>query len=200
MTYRTHKQYSIAFSYIALMILYTLKLFNFSYYLCFPIILLVGQWGAKFPDLDHNFANIKDKNVLTWCISKLIHITGGKHRSWQTHSWDICVIYSVVTNLLIGKYLNEMDSGLAFLINCGFIAGWISHLVADMFNGVGVRIVCWSKKTVAFVPRKLFGIHFNTGGDWEIFNYKVMRMADVIFGLIALVYPFMEQIKYILKL
>lgn len=217
MTYRTHKQYSIAFAYIALMILYTLKLFDFNYYLCFPIILLISQWGAKFPDLDHNFNQIKDRNVLTWIINKLIHLTGGHHRSWQTHSWDICIIYAILSNYLTHKYMNGTDAGLAFIINCGFISGWVSHLFSDMLNGVGIRLFCWYKQTIALVPKRIyllpkkivnkfkkerqskFIIVFNTGGDWELFNYKVMRVSDVVLGIVAFVFPYTELIKEIIS-
>jgi hypothetical protein len=175
-----------------------MKMLKCNYYLCFPVILLVSQWGAKFPDLDHDFSHIKDRNVLTWIINKIIHITGGKHRSWQTHSWDICIAYSIISNLLIGRYLKDIDASLAFLINCGFLSGWVSHMFSDMLNGVGVRIVCWNSKTIAFVPKQFLGFHFNTGGDWEMFNYKVMRIADVVLGVIALIYPFMTNVQTVI--
>ena len=195
MTYKTHKQYSIAFAYITLMLLYTYKVFEFNYYLCFPVVILVSQWGAKFPDLDHEFKIIKDKNVLTWVINKLIHLTGGKHRSWQTHSWDICIIYTVLSTYLANKFLDNASLTLALLINSGFVSGWISHLFSDTLNGVGVRLLCWLNKKVHFVPRKIGKFKFNTGGEWEDFNYFIMRRADVVLGLVAVIYPYKDVIK-----
>lgn len=208
MTYLTHKQYSIAFAYVTLMLLYSFKLCDINYYLCFPVIILISQWGAKFPDLDHDFKNIKDKNVLTWTINKLIHLTGGKHRSWQTHSIDIFVYYSVASYFMGSSIFEGTNLSVYMMINYGFASGWLSHLYSDMLNGVGIRMFCFSKKKVALVPRKLHirifrkdivNIKFNTGGEWEDFNYRIMRKADVVLGLVAVIYPSIPYIADYIK-
>lgn len=199
MTFRTHKQFGIAFAYITLMILYQFKLFEINYYLCFPIVLLINQWGAKFPDLDHEFCNVKDKNVLTWTINKIIHLTGGKHRSWQTHSWDVMVVYAVASTYVGYKIFNSLNFGLFALINLAFVSGWTSHLWSDSLTSAGTKIFCWAKLKLVFVPKKIGKFRFNTGGEWEDFNYKLMRKFDVVLGLVALVFPQMPTIIRISK-
>ena len=100
MTAPTHRQYSICFALIANMLLYIYGITEINYYLALPIMLMASRSGALFPDVDHNWQNVKDKTVVNWFINKLIHITGGKHRSWQTHSIDIVVIFCFLSYIL----------------------------------------------------------------------------------------------------
>ena len=93
MTYPTHRQYAICFAFLTSMLVYKYSLSEINYYLALPIILMASKYGALFPDLDHIWQNVKEKTVPNWIINKLIHITGGKHRSWQTHSIDILAIF-----------------------------------------------------------------------------------------------------------
>ena len=80
-----------------------------NYYLTIPVLLATAKYGALFPDVDHTWQNVKEKTVPNWIINKLIHLTGGKHRSWQTHSIDIVAMFTLlvwlVPNLL---YQNDM--------------------------------------------------------------------------------------------
>ena len=67
--------------------------------------------------------------------------------------------------------------------------GWTSHLFSDMLTGEGVRLVCWNKFKVRFVPKKIGNFRFNTGRGWEEFVYKTTRIINIPLGFAAVVYP-----------
>ena len=194
MTGPTHRQYSVCFGLIALMLSYKYGFTEVGYYLTIPIVLMASRFGAIFPDIDHDWQNVPDKTVVKRIINILIHATGGKNRSWQTHSADICA-YFTIASYLIPKYL--LNKGLLTLVNkevlslllLGFCSGWISHLFSDMLNGVGIKLVCFSKLRIALVPKKLGKLRFNTGHEWEAFNFKIIKMINVVLGVITMIYP-----------
>lgn len=195
MTGPTHRKYSVCFAFIATVILYRFNFTSINYYLSLIIILMASKAGAIFPDLDHDWHNIGVKTVPNWIINKIIHITGGKHRSWQTHSIDICAWFTVLAiNLPIIMYnkqmISEVNKEMLSILMIGFASGWISHLYADMLTGEGVRLIFFINKKIRLVPKKLGPLVFNTGHEWEKFNYKVMNIINVILGLACLIYPF----------
>ena len=195
MTGPTHKQYSICFAYLTMMLFYTLDITEINYYLALIIVLIVSKYGAVFPDLDHDWHNIGNKTLLNKIINTLIHITGGKHRSWQTHSVDICAWFTFLA-LYIPKYmqdankLSNVNSEVMSIILLGFASGWISHLFSDMLTSAGVRLLCFIPKTIKLVPRKLGPIVFNTGHEWEAFNFKTIKLLNIILAVICIIYPF----------
>lgn len=198
MTGPTHRQYSITFAYLATIFLCSHSVTGVNYYLCLIIMLMVSKAGALFPDIDHSWQNVKNKTTLTWIINKLIHLTGGKHRSWQTHSIDIvviCTIASYYTPKIMYSYgyISDVDTEILSLILFGFMCGWISHIVADMLTSAGVRIICWMPTKVALVPKKIFKLRFNTGNEWEAFCYKSTRVINVALGLFAVCYPIIKS-------
>ena len=196
MTGPTHKQYSICFAYLTMMLFYNFGITEINYYPALIIVLMASKAGALFPDLDHDWSNVgkENKTLTTKIINTLIHMTGGKHRSWQTHSIDICAWFTVISYYL-PKYLYNnriisiVNREVITILLLGFASGWISHMFADMLNGVGVRLVCWNKKHVALVPKQLFGLRFNTGHEWEAFNYKVVKIINTLLGIISIIYP-----------
>lgn len=194
MTWKTHKRYSVTGALVASMIIYKLGLTSISYYIALMIILPVAKYGALFPDLDHAWRNVHDKTVPNWIINKIIHETGGKHRSWQTHSIDIAVIagfigYMMPKVLWQRGIIDIVNEEVISILIMGFMAGWLSHLFADMMTSEGVRLVWFSKRKVSFVPKKIGEFRFNTGNEWESFNYKVLRWMNMIVGVICLAYP-----------
>ena len=194
MTGPTHRQYSVCFGLITLMLMYKFNVSEINYYLALPIMLLISRWGAQFPDFDHEWKNVGDKTTVKRIINILIHITGGKHRSWQTHSIDICIYSSIAAYILpdILFNLNKLSSinkEVLSLILLSFCSGWISHIFSDMLNGTGVRLVCFLNFKIALVPKKIGKLRFNTGNEWEAFNYKIMRVINIILGIISLIYP-----------
>lgn len=194
MTGPTHRQYSICFAYLMLMVLYAMGINGINYYMSMPIILMSAKAGALFPDVDHDWSNVHDKTLINKVINTLIHATGGKHRSWQTHSLDICLIYSLASWLIPSilyktDVINIVDKEVMTLLLVGFASGWISHMVADMLTSAGVRLFFWCKFKVKLVPKKIGPLRFNTGHEWEAFNYKAMKMLSIALGLICLLYP-----------
>ena len=195
MTGPTHRQYSIGFAYIALVIIYSFGLTEINYYLALPIMLVVSRAGAAFPDIDHNWQSVADKTTLNRIVNFIIHITGGRHRSWQTHSIDINVYYTVasvlVPKLLLDNgWIDKINYQVLLILLLGFAAGWISHLFSDMLTSEGVRLICFLKFKVKLVPKKIGKLRFNTGNEWEAFNYKVVKILNIFLAIGCLVYPF----------
>lgn len=194
MTGPTHRQYSICFGLIFLLIVNRFELSMVNYYLALPITIMASKCGALFPDLDHDWSNVHDRTVLNKIINMIIHITGGKHRSWQTHSIDICVAYTVAS-LIIPKvlfdknYISLVNKEIMTILLLGFASGWISHLFSDMLTSAGVRVICFLNFKLKFVPKKIFKFKFNTGHSWERFNYKLIKALNLFLGLVAICYP-----------
>lgn len=195
MTYPTHRQYAISFSFIAAMLLYKFGLTEINYYLALPIVILVSKYGGLFPDIDHTWKNVKEKTVPNKIINTLIHWTGGKHRSWQTHSIDILLVFTL-GSMLIPSYLyraeiiSSVNKEVLSILALSFSAGWISHLVADMMTSAGVRLFCWNKKLIIkVVPNHIGKLRFNTGHEWEEFVYKAVKIINLGLGLLCLIFP-----------
>lgn len=194
MTWPTHRQYSITFAFLANIILYAYGVTEINYYLALPIMLLVSKYGALFPDVDHSWKNVKEKTVPNLIINKLIHLTGGKHRSWQTHSIDIVAIVTIFS-CIFPNWLYEtnrismVNKEVMSIILIGFSAGWISHMLSDMMTSAGVKLICFLKFKVALVPKRLFSLRFKTGEGWEEFCFRVTRVVNIILGTFSLIYP-----------
>jgi membrane-bound metal-dependent hydrolase YbcI (DUF457 family) len=176
------------------MLFYKLGISNINYYMALPIMLMAAKAGALFPDVDHAWANVKEKTLLNKFINTVIHATGGKHRSWQTHSLDICIVYTLLAcvvphRLYVSGILSIVNKEVLSLLLLGFASGWISHMLADMLTSAGVRLLCFWKFNMKLVPRKLGPIVFNTGHEWEAFNYKVMKICNMFLGIICVIYP-----------
>jgi membrane-bound metal-dependent hydrolase YbcI (DUF457 family) len=176
------------------MLFYKLGITEINYYLALIIVLMTSKVGALFPDLDHDWHNIGNKTVPNKIINVLIHATGGKHRSWQTHSIDICAWFTVAAFTLPGYLTNEgiisqVNREVLSILWLGFASGWISHLFSDMLTSAGVRLFCFINKKIKLVPKKIGNLSFNTGHEWEAFNYKVIKILNIFLGIICLAYP-----------
>lgn len=195
MTYLTHRRFAVWMAIVGCMYMYTKGMQNINYYLALIITIQFSKLGGLFPDVDHHWQNVKDKNAVNWVINKLIHITGGKHRSWQTHSIDITILYTILSfilpNMLLEKQIiGAVDKEILGVIMVGFALGWLSHIIADMLNGTGVRLFCWNKKHIALVPHSLFGLKFKTGESWEGFVSTTTQVLNIIVGIISIMYPY----------
>jgi membrane-bound metal-dependent hydrolase YbcI (DUF457 family) len=176
------------------MLFYKLGITEINYYLALIIVLMTSKVGALFPDLDHDWHSIGNKTVPNKIINVLIHATGGKHRSWQTHSIDICAWFTVAA-FTLPSYLtkegiiSQVNREVLSILWLGFASGWISHLFSDMLTSAGVRLFCFVNKKIKLVPRKIGKLVFNTGHEWEAFNYKVIKIINIFLGIICLAYP-----------
>ena len=194
MTYITHKVFAVWAVTLAHMILWYNGIGEVNYYLAWIIMLYAGKSGALFPDVDHNWNSVKEKTMVNKMINAFIHATGGTHRSWQTHSWDIALVFTLISFILPPQLvrmgaISQVNGAILSLLLVGFAIGWISHLFSDMLSSAGVRIFCFRPTTLAFVPKQLFGFRFNTGNAWEGFIYKLTKKINIIFGFIGMVLP-----------
>lgn len=198
MTGPTHRQYSICFACLTAMLFFNLGITNINYYLALPILLMTSKSGALFPDIDHSWQNVHDKTVINRILNFIIRHTGGKHRSWQTHSIDICLWFTVLSYIIpLTLYkkgiLSEVNKEVMIILLLGFASGWISHLFSDMLTSEGVKLLFFLDFKVRLVPKKLFGFKFNTGHEWESFNFKVVRIINIILGIACLIYPVVQN-------
>lgn len=194
MTAPTHRQYSVTFAFLANIILYKYGVTSINYYLALMLMLLLSKAGAIFPDIDHSWKNVKEKTVPNLIMNKLIHLTGGKHRSWQTHSIDI-VIWAIILSMTLpillynNNYIDDVNREVLTLIMLGFTAGWISHIFSDMLTSAGVKVICFLPFKASFVPKHIGKLRFNTGNEWEAFCYRSTKIINIMLGLISLAYP-----------
>lgn len=191
MTAPTHRRFGICFALLGALFL---NLTSINYYLMVILLYTFSQVGAKFPDVDHHWQNVKDKTVVNWFINKFIRLTGGKHRSWHTHSIDIALVSTLIGFLLTDlaydlKFISLVDRELIVAIWLGFCLGWLSHLFADMLNYAGVRLTCFSNKKVRLVPKNLFSMRFKTGEEWETYVELFQKYVNIILGFVVLIYP-----------
>lgn len=194
MTYKTHREFSIWFALVLNIILYERGLINTNYYLSMMVILLFSKQGALFPDVDHHWDNVKEKTMLNKVVNFIIHKTGGKHRSWQTHSFDIWAC-SLLAFIYLANRLNFEDRAVALLIISGFYGGWFSHLFSDMLSRDGVRLFFWLKKfKLRLVPNRAnlvlnLTVSFSVGFISLIYCYLSFRFnfCNLIIGLIGFV-------------
>lgn len=198
MTARTHREFAISFIYLATFYIYRHSLIDINYYALLIIMLCVGAKGALFPDVDHAWKNVKEKTLFNRILNVLIHITGGVHRSWQTHSFDIWAIFTGAS-LYLNHYMFSIEkiSGLNYqvikLLIFAFCSGWLSHLISDMFTVGGVYILILRKKNVRLVPKRIGKLEFKTGGDWEGWFYRMNNRINTVMSIVALTYPFIWQ-------
>lgn len=199
MTFQTHRVFAIGWVVIGNILLHNTGVTHINYYISLIIMLQIGKYGALFPDIDHNWQNVKEKTAPNYIINKLIHLTGGKHRSWQTHSIDIALLitflaYTLPIKLLQFGIINEVNKEVLTIVLFGFSIGWLSHLFSDMLTSAGVRLLCFNKKKIALVPKQFMGLRFNTGNEWENFVYQVTRKINIPIGLLAIAYPLIPLI------
>jgi membrane-bound metal-dependent hydrolase YbcI (DUF457 family) len=158
------------------------------------IMAMVSRYGALFPDLDHDWDKVKEKTLPNWAINKIIHLTGGRHRSWQTHSLDIALVATALSilvpyTLYEQRIIDLVDKEIITIMALAFCVGWLSHLVSDALTPGGIKLIFFLNTKISLVPRKFLWINFGTGSEWEDFNFKVTRIASMLLGVISVVYP-----------
>lgn len=159
-------------------------------------------YGSTISDLDHNWNSCPNKDLISYCINKVLHLTtklrqngisntalsvlDSKHRSWQTHSdlffWSILLAIHTIIGMLSGAGVIIFK-----MVSTGFLLGVISHLVLDMLTPEGIWVVPFMlirsvtglniPEKIHFVPKSGF---FATGGRWETFVQKLMWMLSFI--------------------
>lgn len=128
-------------------------------------------------------------------VYKLVDFFNASHRSWQTHS-DLTLfamlylLYKVFTGSIGG--LSQVDSAIITLVLTGICLGVVAHFILDSLTPEGIWLVVpmlinWLLSKVKlkiklpqklhFVPKAAF---FATGGSWEQFVQKVLKICTVL--------------------
>lgn len=195
MTAHTHRRFAVTFALLGALIIEN-SLVN--YYIGVVLLLTFSRFGGLFPDLDHHWHSVKEKTDLNWIINKILRWTGAKHRSWQTHSWDIAILFCIaswlVPEVLYTDYgiISVVDKEILKMILMGYSLGWFSHLFSDMLNYAGVRLVSWHTYKIRIVPKKLFSLRFKTGEEWESFCNSFEKYLNRVLGMLVAIYPFIR--------
>ena len=141
-------------------------------------------------------------------VYKVSHLLNAKHRSWQTHSdLTLFAMLYLMYLLISGKFvgLGVVDGALLSLVLMGVTLGIIAHFILDMITPEGIWLIGMTiinqglrlmNPRAGFLPEKLhFVPHkklFATGGAWECFVQKVLKIATavaVVWLLVTLFIP-----------
>lgn len=164
-------------------------------------------YGSTVSDLDHHWQSAPSKDIVSFCINKILHLTtdlrkrtgsknpvlaifDAKHRSWQTHSDLFLILMIILSFQAIGSSISGANSIIMKLVFTGFILGIISHLILDMLTPEGIW--CTFSTTLSRVlkikvPEKIHLVpktkFFATGGTWE----KLVRYLMWVISFILLI-------------
>ena len=128
-------------------------------------------------------------------LYKFASIFSASHRSWQTHS-DLtlfCMLY-LLNAIMSGRFSNlgAVDVSILSLVLIGLCLGIIAHFILDIITPDGVWVVglvLLEKFLRLFsprinIPKKLHlvphGEFFATGGKWEEFIQKVLKILTFV--------------------
>lgn len=128
-------------------------------------------------------------------VYKLVDFLNASHRSWQTHS-DLTLfamlylLYRVFTGGFGG--LSPTDSAIVTLVLTGVCLGVVAHFILDALTPEGILLVIPAVvnsllrllKLRIKLPQKLHLVpktsFFATGGSWEQFVQKVLKICTVL--------------------
>ena len=185
-----------------------LLLNNVSPMLQLAVMYPFSIYGSIASDFDHNWQSCPSKDIISYGINKVLHLTtkarehmedkstvsrvlsifDAKHRSWQTHSDLFLLVMIWVSYMLFSGAVNSADQVIIRLIATGLTLGVISHLVLDMLTPEGIWcIITTTIGRVAGVknmPEKISLVpntrFFRTGGKWETLVRWVMWVICLI--------------------
>lgn len=168
-------------------------------------------YGSIVSDLDHNWHSAPSKDIVSFGINKMLHLTtnvsegikkkipilrifDAKHRSWQTHSDLFLVLMLILSSVFINGSVTSADGIILKLVFTGLILGIVSHLVLDLLTPEGLWSLPGSALSKTKVTKSFEKIHlvpktkfFATGGKWEDFIRGLMWVICLIL-LLRLVY------------
>ena len=123
----------------------------------FAILMILRAFSkitSVLSDLDQQSNAIPYKDsLLALLLNKILLALGQHHRSRLTHTLLISLVVSAAL-IIGGLQFFTWDSPL-MLVVMRYVCGIMSHKIEDMFNGTGIYLLPFSKKTVAFVPKKV---------------------------------------------
>lgn len=183
MTGDTHRAFSVTFALAGAVALTHFGISEVNPLVAAPVLLMSARYGALMPDVDHHWSSVSEKTLPNRILNGFIHLTGGKHRSWQTHSWDIFAIFMLLVMFFPREVLAPLGVptiSVLYLLLYGVHLGWLSHLFADMLTPAGIRLVCWSKFKLRLVPRWAM---FATNSRWEDMCNSFIKVVNTLAGL-----------------
>lgn len=141
---------------------------------------------------------------------KVAKFFSANHRSWQTHSdltliSMILLLYGIISGQVRGG-LGSVDLCILLLMLSGICIGIIAHFILDMLTPDGVWFTLGVlvnkllslilKREVKLLPEKLHFVPksriFATGGSWELFVRRVVRVLTYIsiaYFIVAVAFP-----------
>lgn len=167
-------------------------------------------YGSIVSDLDHHWESTPSKDIFSFWVNKVLHLTTGlsdsvkkkipvlklfdaKHRSWQTHSdlFLFLLIYFFTSLMSVGSsgsvYAQQV---IMMLVFSGLMLGILSHVILDMLTPEGIWCIIFVvlnklfkvglPKKIRLVPRNSF---FATDGGWENLIRKVLWLSCFILSL-----------------
>ena len=132
------------------------------------LIRIIAQFTSVFPDFDQNADTIPYKEAIpARIINKTLKLFKAHHRSRQTHSIDLTLIFGFA--ILFGAIQFTGTNSVTTIFAIGLTCGLVSHIISDMFNSTGVYPVFWAPKKIAFVPKKVNSLLLSSVGLLIIF-------------------------------
>lgn len=164
-------------------------------------------YGSVVSDLDHNWDSCPSKDVISFIINRVLHLSSkegkdrkglsavfdARHRSWQTHSDLFMIVMVLAAGFLMNQAVYSADQAIIRLICMGLVLGVLSHLFLDMLTPEGVwsvlSVIVSKAFNLRFLPKKVHLVpkseFFKTGGPWE--NIIRWIMWVICFILLAII-------------
>jgi hypothetical protein len=185
----------------------------------FAIIYPFAIWGSKLPDQDHNYHAIPCRDTVSMGFYYLLHATkklrdsmpqksgylydtlgifDAKHRSWQTHSFEVMILLIFITGLFSNPNafsgMSPVSLIILQLVFTGISLGWLSHIILDWLTPDGIncvtfQLINWSlgkhvlPDKIKICPQSHY---FATGNGWEL-GSKYFPGIRMILNVIAMV-------------
>lgn len=167
MTKETHKTGGFLLATTTLSLI-TLDLHNIKF--SYLIILLIIYYsfadiGSVFPDIDLKSSSISKSHPFLWrSLGKHFRHRGFTHSLLSIFILIICSLF-----LIKATYENE----IIIISCCGFIIGYLSHIILDLFNSQGMELLFPFKAKI-----KVCNIKSATPG--EAFFHNILKIILVI--------------------
>lgn len=236
MTGKTHRDGGMLVSIVGFAMLkhYGLLLPDVNPMLQWAVMYPFCMFGSTAPDLDHHWESCPSHDYPSKVINSALHATNGlheaigkklsdrekglslsyklsgilaaKHRSWQTHSDMLLMLFIYILHLVWSggvQGISLLDQSILMLIITGLSMGILAHYILDILTPEGIHSLVLivtnmvllrlgRKKPINtkfhLVPKKEF---FKTGGQWEQAVQKVLRWGTYI-ALVWLVFTLVK--------
>lgn len=167
MTKETHKTGGLLLATTALnLISFNINNVKFSYLVIILIIYYsFACIGSAFPDIDLKSSSISKSHPFLWkTLGKRFRHRGFTHSLLSIFILIICSLF-----LVKATYENE----IILISCCGFIIGYFSHIILDLFNSQGMELLFPFKAKI-----KVCNIKSATSG--ETFFHNILKIMLIL--------------------